>query len=194
MRQNAVGKKRSYRNCRFAVMNTFVNNPVDIGLLPKAESLTLQPIEPAYKKVLLWEWMLRWGIITGIVIVIVFFIPALHSFLWIAVITGIVLILSILNLWLLYKSFAQKAYALRDRDLVYRSGWIIQRFSVCPFNRIQHCSVNAGPLERRLGLSSLSVYTAGTEGSDIKIPGLQETTAFALRDFIMKKTATDEQP
>ena len=90
------------------------------------------------------------------------------------------------------KSFSRKAYALRERDLIYRSGWIIQRFSICPFNRIQHCSLSAGPFERKLGLSSISVYTAGTEGSDIKISGLTEATAFALRDFIMKKAGTDD--
>jgi len=98
-----------------------------------------------------------------------------------------------LTYWLMRKSFTRKAYALRDKDILYRSGWLVQRLSVCPFIRIQHCSINAGPFERKLGLASISIHTAGTDGADLKIPGLQQETAHALRDFIMKKTTANEQ-
>lgn len=162
--------------------------------LPRAEEINLQPIEPSYRKVLQWEWMIRWGIILLVAVVVIIFSQKLQTPLWIGVIIGFIFLLGFLNYWLALKSFYRKAYALRDKDLVYRRGWLVQRISVCPFNRIQHCSVNAGPFERKLGLASLSIYTAGTQGADIKVPGLNEATAFSLRDFIMKKTAADEQP
>lgn len=175
-------------------MHLFTNDPVEISSLPKAEEINLQPIEPSYKKVLLWEWMIGWGIVFLCAAVAILVIPSLHSMFWISVISAPLFLFCFLNLWLSLNSFYRKAYALRDKDLIYRRGWLIQRLSVCPFNRIQHCSVNAGPFERKLGLSSISVYTAGTEGADIKIPGLKEATALSLRDFIMKKTGIDEQP
>lgn len=175
-------------------MNSFINDPVDIASLPQAKQVELQPVEAAYRKVVQWEWMIGWGIILLAAIVTIGFIPSIQTFFGIAIIAGSIFFLSFLNLWLALKSFSMKAYAIRDKDLLYRSGWIIHRFSVCPFDRIQHCSVNAGPFERKLGLASLSVFTAGTEGADIKIPGLLATTAFALRDFIMKKTGNNEQP
>lgn len=173
-------------------MNFFTNESVSISSLPQAQEVSLQPIDSGYRKVLLWGWMIGWGIITLLTGLIVFFSPSLHSFLWIAILSGLILILGFFNLWIVLQSFARKAYAVREKDIIYRTGWIVQRFSACPFNRVQHCSVDAGPFERKMGLATLSIFTAGTAGSELKIPGLPESTAFALRDFIMKKTATDE--
>ncbi|MBC7947330.1 MAG: PH domain-containing protein [Chitinophagaceae bacterium] len=174
-------------------MNRFDNDPVDLALLPKAETISLQPIELSYKKVLLWSSLIGWGVMGVIAGIIIYFTPALHSIIWVPVIAAGIICLFLLQIWITFKSVARSAYAIRERDLVYQSGWIMQRFSVCPFNRIQHCSVNAGPFERKLNLASLSVYTAGTEGADIKIPGLAKERAFELRDFIMKKSGYDDQ-
>lgn len=174
-------------------MSFFQNDAVDIANLPQAEAVELQPIHPSYKKVIRWEWMIGWGITWLMAAICLFFINALHTPFRVAIIAGPLLLLGFFSLWVRLQSFKRKAYAVREKDLIYRSGWIVQRLSVCPFSRIQHCSVSAGPFERKLGLASLAVYTAGSQGSDITIPGLTETDAFALRDFIMKKTSHDGQ-
>jgi membrane protein YdbS with pleckstrin-like domain len=173
-------------------MDFFSNETVELSSLPRAEEITLQPIEQSYWKVLQWGWMIVWGIILLALTLTIIFTRQKDLLLWVLIVTPL-LILCLFGYWLMRKSFSRKAYALRDRDIIYRSGWLIQQLSVCPFNRIQHCSINAGPFERKLGLASLSVYTAGTEGADIKIPGLKQETAHALRDFIMKKTTANEQ-
>lgn len=173
-------------------MDFFSNEIVELNSLPRAEDVTLQPIEQSYWKVLQWGWMIVWGIILLALALIIVFTKQKDLLLWVLIVTPL-LFLCLSGYWLMRKSFSRKAYALRDKDIIYRSGWLIQGLSVCPFNRIQHCSINAGPFERKLGLASLSVYTAGTQGADIKIPGLQEETALALRDFIMKKTTANEQ-
>lgn len=173
-------------------MHSFTNDEIDIAGLPQTLEVKFVPIDPSYRKVILWEWMTVWSIITLIVFVTVYFSRPLHTVTWISILFASTLLLSLLNLWFLLKSFYRKAYAVRDRDIIYRSGWIVQRTSVCPFNRIQHCTVTSGPFERSCKLSSLSVYTAGTDGSDMKIPGLPADTALALRDLVMKKTAPDE--
>ena len=170
-------------------MNSFLNEAVETGSLPRAEEITLQPIEQSYWKVLQWGWMITWGILLLLAVVIMLLISPQDPLLWVLIITPL-LLFCLLTYCLMRKSFSRKAYALRDRDIIYSRGWLIQRVSVCPFNRIQHCSINSGPFERNLGLASLSVHTAGTEGADFKIPGLKKETAFALRDFIMKKTIT----
>jgi uncharacterized protein len=168
-------------------MDLFSNEAVELSTLPRAEEILLQPIQPSYWKVLQWSWMITWGIILVFVVTIFLFISP-NDYLLFAIIAGLLLLLGGLTYWLLRKSVSRKAYALRDKDIIYQSGWLVQRLSVCPFNRIQHCSINSGPFERKLGLASISVHTAGSEGADIKIPGLKEETALALRDFIMKKT------
>lgn len=68
------------------------------------------------------------------------------------------------------KSFRSLAYCIREHDILYRRGWIIQKIMACPFNRIQHCTVDSGPIDRKYCLSSLTLYTAGAEGANITIP------------------------
>src|SRR5688572_1105499 len=126
-------------------MHAFSNEDIDISSLPKAVETTFVPIDPAYRKVILWEWMTLWGIITLAVSIVLYFSKSLQSVTSLSLVFGGILLFSLLNLWFLLKSFYRKAYAVREHDLIYRSGWIIQRTSACPFNRIQHCTVTAGP-------------------------------------------------
>ncbi|MCR6719337.1 MAG: PH domain-containing protein [Chitinophagaceae bacterium] len=98
------------------------------------------------------------------------------------------LLFAISSFFLTILSFRYKAYALREHDVIYRSGWLVQSVRVCPFNRIQHCSVDSGVIDRRYGLSSLSVYTAGGAEADMKLAGLPKDVADDMRDFILSKT------
>ena len=51
-----------------------------------------------------------------------------------------------------------------------------------PFVRVQHVDTRRGPIERVSGLSSVVVYTAGSRGADITIPGLRPARATDLRE------------
>ena len=48
---------------------------------------------------------------------------------------------------------------------------------------------HAGPYERRFGLATLVVYTAGTEHASIPIEGLSHETALAFRDALLARGA-----
>jgi uncharacterized protein len=63
---------------------------------------------------------------------------------------------------------------------------------MCPFNRIQHCAVDSGPIERSYKLATLTLYTAASEAGDVEISGLPEEFALNIREFIMKKIAAHE--
>ncbi len=89
------------------------------------------------------------------------------------------------------KIILHKAYAIREKDVIYRSGWIIQSTHTCPFNRIQHSAVTIGPFEKRFGLASLVLYTAGSNEADLRIRGLQEATAWTLKNGSPKKIADE---
>jgi hypothetical protein len=91
----------------------------------------------------------------------------------------------------IFKDFPRRAYALRQRDITYRKGWIFHSITSVPFNRIQHTEINQGPLDRAFNLASLSIYTAGGSASDLVIPGLPYEEAQRLREFIAKKSAQD---
>ena len=52
-------------------------------------------------------------------------------------------------------------------------------------SRVQHTDVNRGPLDRRLGLATLKVHTAGTRLASIQLDGLDADRALALRDALL---------
>ena len=60
-----------------------------------------------------------------------------------------------------------------------------------PRARVQHTDVVQGPLDRRHGLGRLVIYTAGTEHSRVDLPGLEYQTAFAIRDHLLPREASD---
>jgi len=102
------------------------------------------------------------------------------------------LLLLVFSLWHAYEDFQIQGFAIRDRDLTYRSGVFFRRTTVIPYNRIQHAEVKQGPIERRFKLQGLEIYSAGGDGSDLYIPGLQAARADQLRDFIIEKVGRNE--
>ncbi len=92
-----------------------------------------------------------------------------------------------------FKGYANKGYAMRERDIIFKQGWIWRSSTIVPFNRIQHTEIDQGPIERMFGLSKLKIFTAGGSSSDLKIPGLLPDTANRLKDYIQIKVGRDEE-
>ncbi|ANO52747.1 PH domain-containing protein [Woeseia oceani] len=81
-------------------------------------------------------------------------------------------------------------YVLRDKDILFRKGVIWHSVTAIPFNRVQHVETSSTPLERRFGLATLQLFTAGGSGGDLKIGGLCKDVAEKLRAFILKKAGS----
>ncbi len=84
-------------------------------------------------------------------------------------------------------SVPRKGYALRDKDIIYKSGVFWRTVTAIPFNRIQHVEKSSTPLDRRFEIATLQLFTAGGSGGDLKIHGLPATVAEQLRVFILDK-------
>lgn len=78
-------------------------------------------------------------------------------------------------------------YAVRDKDIIHRSGVFWRTVTAIPFNRIQHVEKSSTPLDRRFGIATLQIFTAGGSGGDLKIHGLPAQIAERLRVFILEK-------
>ena len=78
-------------------------------------------------------------------------------------------------------------YAVRERDIIYKSGVFWHTITAVPFNRIQHVEKSSTPLDRRFDIATLQLFTAGGAGGDLKIHGLPARTAERLRFFILEK-------
>ena len=73
-------------------------------------------------------------------------------------------------------------YEIRADELYLERGVITRVKTVVPFVRIQHVDSRRGPLERVLRLASTVVYTAGSRGADVLIPGLTPIRSEGLQD------------
>jgi membrane protein YdbS with pleckstrin-like domain len=87
-------------------------------------------------------------------------------------------------------SVPRMAYAIRDKDILYKSGVFWQTVTAVPFNRIQHVEKSSTPLDRRFEIATLQLFTAGGSGGDLKIHGLSAQTAESLRIFIIEKVGS----
>ena len=74
------------------------------------------------------------------------------------------------------------AYEVRTDALYLQRGVLTHTRTLAPYVRIQHVDTSRGPLERGLGLSTLVVYTAGSRGADVSVPGLTPEEATDLQD------------
>ena len=72
-------------------------------------------------------------------------------------------------------------YEVREDSLFLRRGVLTRVTTVAPYVRIQHVDVSRGPIERTFGLATTVVYTAGSRGADVSIPGLTPERADDLQ-------------
>lgn len=164
---------------------TWQNPEIQLVNLPAVEDGNFQHHPVEYRKYRNFKATLLWSfpVLAYCIMVIVQF------GIW-AYFVGIALaVLIVLSYFGINIGYRKRSYALRDKDLTYKKGWLFYSTTTVPFNRIQHTEASQGPLERRFDLSKLNIYTAGGSTSDLSIPGLKEEEAQQLRDFISKKVA-----
>lgn len=82
-------------------------------------------------------------------------------------------------------------FDVRDDELFLQRGIFTRVYTTAPYKRVQHLDVAQGILERAFGLGTLVVYTAGTRGADVTIPGLPIAYAEDLRDRLKNITNED---
>lgn len=84
-------------------------------------------------------------------------------------------------------------FDLQEDALELQRGVLTQVDSSVPYVRIQHVDTQRNVLARVLGLSSVVVYTAGSRGADVTIPGLTPGRARALHDRL-RELAIHSEP
>jgi membrane protein YdbS with pleckstrin-like domain len=113
----------------------------------------------------------------------------------IAALAGAWLAASIALAWLSYAwpavAYRHLAYTIETDGLQIRRGVFWRTVVDVPRSRVQHTDVSQGPLERRFGLGTLVVYTAGTDHSRVELSGLAHDTAFAIRDHLLPHQRDD---
>lgn len=172
--------------------DTFQNLPVSLAEQPQLSALQWQGLAPRYLRLVLWVDSISVFLFTGLWLAIYLqpFWPVNQTFGNILLLGGGVLSLcGVLAIGHSYLAFPHQAYALRQHDLSYRSGLFFRKCITQPILRIQHIELKRGPFERRAGLASLQVFSAGGAMHTFAIPGLTLAEAEGIRQFILQHKA-----
>ncbi len=76
-------------------------------------------------------------------------------------------------------------FAVRDHDIIVKSGVFWKQEVVQPLKRVQHVEVTRGPLDKRFRLANVVLFSAGTNLSTFRIPGLDQDNAEGIRQFVL---------
>jgi len=102
------------------------------------------------------------------------------------------LLLGALGAFIAYRRWLSSAWKLDETGLHFRRGRLWRKEILVPRSRVQHLDIERGPIERHYGLASLVVHTAGTRHHALRIPGLPDEDAVALRDALVPAASRHE--
>ena len=84
-----------------------------------------------------------------------------------------------------YRRWKATAWKLDETGLHLRRGRMWRKEVLVPRSRVQHLDIERGPIERRYGLATLIVHTAGTRQHALRVAGLPDADAVGLRDALV---------
>ena len=87
--------------------------------------------------------------------------------------------------------YRHASYRVDANGLEIRRGVYFRAVTNVPRSRVQHTDVAQGPLQRRFGLATLIVHTAGNESAVVELPGLTHDIALAIRDHLLPGGSDD---
>jgi uncharacterized protein len=163
----------------------FENAEIAVDALPSAEALDWQGLSSRYVRRLQAQVLLSAAL--GVVAVLTLTVAPLDVDVPVGAAWALLAVGTVFGVAWPPISIPRKGYAIRERDLVYRSGVVWRSENAIPFNRVQHVETGSTPLDRAFGLATLHLYTAGGSGSDLRIHGLPADVAERLRLFVLEQ-------
>ena len=89
------------------------------------------------------------------------------------------------------RTYAHTSYRVDGQGIEIRRGVYWRVVIHVPKSRVQHIDVTQGPIERRFGLGTLVIYTAGTDHAKVALAGLEHGRALAIREHLLPSGGAD---
>ncbi|MFI4898254.1 MAG: PH domain-containing protein [Phycisphaerales bacterium JB059] len=118
-----------------------------------------------------WAWTVRVPVWAGVTLTVL-------GMLWLAIV------------WTRLSHNAT-VFRVNEQGLEIRRGVLWRRVISVPRSRVQHTDVGQGPLQRRFGLSTLTVHTAATRTPSVQLVGLARETAMRVRENLRQMGEDD---
>ncbi|ABS21156.1 PH domain-containing protein [Bacillus cytotoxicus] len=156
----------------------------------------MQPLEneihPDMVKVWKIHALIGAGVLTAIVLAYLFFMIKFHWWGWLF---GVLFIGSFIYAPLDYFVFPQlrqryHSYQLNEEEIEIQHGMFIVKRVLVPMIRVQHVTIEQGPIMRKHGLAELQISTAATAH---KIPGLTMREAERLKRQISELAKVSDE-
>ena len=171
-------------------MQDFSNESINIDDLPKFENVDFQSLNPKYKKVIVFNLVIFLTLLIALpMALLIIKNDSLPLKLWLLIAIVLPLIFSMVVIYT-FRSFKNRGYAFREHDVLFKSGVLATNTIIIPYNRVQHIAVHQGFISRSLNLATVEIFTAGGNGSDLGIPGLEKEDAEKIKQLIMSKIDT----
>jgi len=166
-------------------MQHFTNETIDLDKLPKYEETPLTNPDPKYWRVItinLFIFLLMIAIGLGLLTLFNESVR-MNWMLWTALFVAFAIFLCLIS----RASFKRRGFALREKDVLYKSGIIAEKTIIIPLNRIQHVALNEGMFSRMFSLGTLQIYTASGSSGEMHIAGIEIEQARAIKEALVQR-------
>lgn len=152
-----------------------------------------RPLSPSARNVFIgmaFTWTLIIALIPASIVVI-----ANDDMPWINffVVLALAMAIAILAAVIAFNRWRNTFWKLDDEALHVRRGKTWFKHICVPRSRVQHLDFERGPLERRYGLATLVVHTAGSQERAVRQSGLFLGDAEYLRDVLVPKDRRNDE-
>lgn len=166
-------------------MQEFTNETIDLDQLPKYQEIVLNSPDKRYWKVIVINISI-FLFLSGMALAALLVFNK-ETRIYTFPIAGSYLIIAILIFFLQAVSFKKRGFALREKDIIYKSGIVAESTSIIPINRIQHVALNEGVFSRIYKLATLQISTAGGSSGQMNIAGIPIEKARIIKEALVKR-------
>lgn len=165
----------------------FTNETIDLDLLPKFEEVHFSSLHKDYIKVVYINIVIVLLIIAIGIGALIYFNEEMQQSLAYSIFGVSYVAFALVLFFSSVASVKRRAYAVREKDILYKRGLLSTTTTMMPFNRIQHVAMHEGAFSRIYNLAQIQIYTAGGSTSDVKISGIEKEKAESIKELLMQK-------
>ena len=165
-------------------MSASANEPLDVSELPRLRDEDFRPVDPRYLRVALMGRAIAAAIVAVSSAVLLVVLDGGNW--W--VLASAMILLGLIAASAVGQVIAVRhlGYQLRDRDVSIRRGVLMQSQETVPFVRVQHVRLRQGLVQRRFGLATVEINSAGP---DVQLVGLDAENAERIKQLVIDRAS-----